>query len=211
MAELLTVMVIFGIISGVVAAVIGPILRAPGQEQLKVDTMQAVAKAMYQVQRAVRQTTSTGVFYCTNTVPTTCSVPVAGATPAPAQTLVLTSPRNGPRGALVLSSAGAALQQGYNVYWLQQNAQHANETDLVFSFVPNPIGWQDTTAYISQHVVDPSITASASAQTIATSVTAMTVGLNPSTNDVRFSLTARSNDGQKTNEATFVADTTFRN
>lgn len=211
MAELLTVMVIFGLISMVVAAVIGPILRAPGQEQVKVDTMQAVAKGVYGLQRALRQTTKTGVYYCTNVVPTTCSAPAAGATPAPAQTLVITSPRNGPKGALVLSSAGAALQQGYNVYWLQQNAQHSTETDLVYSFVTNPVGWQDTAAYISQHVVDPAITASSTAQIVATSITAMNVGLNPTTNDVQFSLTARSNDGQNTNEATFVADTTNRN
>jgi hypothetical protein len=211
MAELLTSMVIFGLISMVVAAVIGPILRAPSQEQVKVDTMQAVAKAMYQIQRAIRQTTTSGVYYCTNSVPTTCSVPATGATPAPAQTLVLTSPRNGPKGALVLSAAGAALQQGYNVYWLQQNAQHASETDLAFAFVPNPAGWQDTASYISLHIVDPAITASASAQIVATSVTAMNVGLNPTTNDVQFSLTARSNAGQNTNEATFVADTTVRN
>jgi hypothetical protein len=211
MAELLTVMVIFGIISAVVAAVVGPILRAPGQEQLKVDTMQAVAKTVYRIQSDIRQTTASGVYYGTNSVPTTCSAPSAGATPAPAQTLVLTSPRNGPKGPLVLSSAGAALQQGYNVYWLQQNPQHATETDLDFAFVPNPVGWQDTASYISLHIVDPAITASASAQIAATSVTAMNVGLNSSTNDVRFSLTARSNAGQSTNEATFVADTTFRN
>ena len=161
MAELLTVMVIFGLISMVVAAVIGPMLRAPGQEQLKVDTMQAVAKAVYRIQRAVRQTTTSGVYYCTNNVPTACLAPVGGATPAPAQTLVITSPRNGPKGTLVLSATGVALQQGYNVYWLHQNPQHANETDLVFPFVPNPVGWQDTGAYISQHVVDPAITASA--------------------------------------------------
>ena len=54
-AELLTTMVVFGLISMVVAAVIGPILRAPGQEQLKVDTMQAVTRAVYQVQRSIRQ------------------------------------------------------------------------------------------------------------------------------------------------------------
>jgi hypothetical protein len=59
--------------------------------------------------------------------------------------------------------------------------------------------------------VDPAITASASAQVVAASVTGMNVGLNLSTNDVQFSLTALSNDGQKTNEATFVADTTIRN
>ena len=151
------------------------------------------------------------MFYCTNVVPTTCTAPVAGATPAPAQTLVITSPRNGVKGTLVLSAAGAALQQGYNVYWLQQNSQRASETDLVTSFVPNPAGWLDTASYISLHIVDPAITASTSAQVVAANVTAMNVGVNPTTHDVSFSLTARSNDGQKTNEATFVADTTFRN
>jgi prepilin-type N-terminal cleavage/methylation domain-containing protein len=211
LAELMTVMVIFGLISTVVAAVIGPMLRAPNQEQAKVDTIQAVAKALYLMQRDVRQTTKGGVYYCTNVVPTTCTAPAVGATPAPAQTLVITSPRIGPSGALNISSSGAALQQGYNVYWLQQNPNNANETDLVYSFVANPAGWQDQGLYISQHVVDPTIGSSTNPQIVVESVTAMNVGLNVSTNDVELSLTATSNDEPDTNESSFVADTTYRN
>ena len=211
LAELLTTMVIFGLITGIVAAIIGPMLRAPGQEQAKVDTMQAVAKAVYRMQRDVRQSTKGGIYYCTNIVPTTCLAPAAGASPAPADALVITSPRNGPSGALSISSVGSAQQKGYNVYWLQQNSGNANETDLVYSFVANPAGWQDQGLYISQHVVDPTIGSPTKPQIVVESVTSMSVGLNPSTNDVQLSLTAKSNDQPATNEATFVVDTTYRN
>jgi type II secretory pathway pseudopilin PulG len=211
MAELLTVMIIFGLISSVVATIIGPMLRAPGQEQSKVDTVQAVAKALYRIQRDVRQSTKSGIYYCTNVVPTTCAAPAVGATPAPAQTLVITSPRNGPSGPLSISAVGSAIQQGYNVYWLHTNANNPNESDLVYSFVPNPAGWQDQSLYISRNVVDPTIGSTSSPQIVVESVTGMSVGLIASTNDVQLSLTARSNDSPTTNEATFVADTTFRN
>ena len=211
MAELLTVMVIFGLISSVVAAIVGPMLRAPGQEQAKVDTVQAVAKALYRIQRDVRQSTKSGVYYCTNVVPTTCTAPVVGATPAPAQTLVITSPRSGTSGPLSISSTGTAIQQGYNVYWLQANPNNPNESDLVYSFVANPAGWQDQSLYISQNVVDPTIGSTVKPQIVVESVTGISVGLLSSTNDVQLSLTAQSNDSPSTNESTFVADTTFRN
>jgi len=211
MAELLAVTVIFGLISTVAAAVVGPLLRAPGQEQAKVDTVEAVAKAVYRMQSDVRQSTKGGIYYCTNVVPTTCTAPAVGASPAPAQTLVITSPRNGPAGPLTISSAGSAQQQGYNVYWLTQNADNPNETDLVYTFVANPAGWQDQSLYISQHVVDPTLGSGTPPEVVVESVTGMSVGLNSSTNDVHLSLTARSNDQPDTNESTFVADTTFRN
>jgi hypothetical protein len=106
---------------------------------------------------------------------------------------------------------GSVIQQGYNVYWLQANPNNPNESDLVFSFVPNPAGWQDQSLYISQNVVDPTIGSLSHPQIVVESVTGMSVGLLASTNDVQLSLTAKSNDSPATNEATFVADTTFRN
>ena len=211
MAELLVVMAIFGLISSLVAMIVGPMLRAPGQEQAKVDTLQAVAKAVYRMERNIRQTTKGGVYYCTNVVPTTCQAPLPGAAPTDAQTLVITSPRIGPSGPLSINAAGGALQLGYNVYWLQQSPANAKETDLVFEFVPNPAGWQDQGLYISQNVVDPTISSPVKPQIVVESITGMAVGLNPSTNDVLLTLTAKSNDQPASNQATFVADTTYRN
>lgn len=115
--ELIAVIFLLGMLTTVVAWVIGPLLRSQSQTQAKVDTVQAAAMALYRIERDLRNSTVGDIFTCTTGASPTCALaPTAltntSAIVMPTAYLLGTGPFQ-----LNLGS-GLPQWQGATVYWV---------------------------------------------------------------------------------------------
>jgi type II secretory pathway pseudopilin PulG len=113
-AELLTVLVLFGLLLTTVAAVIPAVLRSPAQMQSQVDEVNAAALALYKVQRDTRQSDVGGVFNCTTSPIVTCAQQT-GLNPVSTQAIAIAGDDGGSQ---FVNPNGQTRWQGYVVYWL---------------------------------------------------------------------------------------------
>jgi prepilin-type N-terminal cleavage/methylation domain-containing protein len=135
-AEVLTVLVIVGLILSAVAMTTPMILRGQSQVQAQVDNIESSALALYRVQRDLRQSDTGGIFDCTATPVVVCSQPNTSPVATPA--LVIATADNGtgefqPDAA----TAGSPKWQGFYVYWLTPNAD-GTSNDLKRAYFPWP-------------------------------------------------------------------------
>lgn len=211
LSEMLTVIVILGILTGVIVAVVQPIISAPNKEQAKVDTVHAGARAMYRLQRDLRQSTPTGIFVCTYPAPSTCTSAPAALTPA-SVLAVITARVNGTGQVQYDPSSGQAKWQGYNVYWLVADAQGG--TDLVYAFgSANGLGSGANAGIVAATATTAvnNALASASPLTITPGVTSLQTRVSVPTSTVGLLLTAQTAVGGHTNETSYESDTVARN
>jgi type II secretory pathway pseudopilin PulG len=129
-AEVLTVLVLFGLLLTTIAAVVPAILRSPAQMQAQVDEVNAAALALYKVQRDTRQSDVNGVFNCATTPVVTCTQ-VTGLKPAITQAIAIA----GDNGATqFVDQFGQTKWKGYVVYWLAPSTSGVG-LDLMRGFV----------------------------------------------------------------------------
>jgi type II secretory pathway pseudopilin PulG len=114
-AELLTVLVLFGLLLTTVAAVIPAVLRSPAQMQSQVDEVNAAALALYKVQRDTRQSDAGGVFNCATSPVVTC-VQQLGPVPVNTQAIAIAGDDGGTQ--FVNQNTSQTKWQGYIIYWL---------------------------------------------------------------------------------------------
>jgi type II secretory pathway pseudopilin PulG len=131
-AELLTVLVLFGLLLTTVAAVIPAVLRSPAQMQSQVDEVNAAALALYKVQRDTRQSDVGGVFNCT-TAPVVACVQQLGPVPVNTQAIAIAGDDGGTQ--FVNLQTSQTKWQGYIIYWLAPSSSGIG-FDLMRAFEP---------------------------------------------------------------------------
>jgi hypothetical protein len=207
-AELLTVSVIMAMVSSFVVLIVGPIFAASNAQAAKVDTLQAAAKAFYRMQRALHESTSTGVYVCTYPAPTTCSAPSTIAL-ADTSVIAIISPRKNGNGQVMFDPTGAPQYMGYDVYWLVPDANGTASLSYAFN---DPTGGSIIPG-VTQSVDAAVDNALAGTPTfVAQSITDLQVGNFSSTSrTIGLKMLAKAIEGTKTNETSFESDTATRN
>lgn len=213
LAEMLTVLFIVGAFGSLVAFLIKPMITAPNEEQAKVDTLQTGTRAMYWLQRDLRQTSPTGVYVCTFPAPSTCNA-ASGSLASTPVLAVLTTRQNGNSQVNYDPGTGQAKWQGFNVYWLAPNARGG--TDLVYAFEPSftPLGSGDPvsgTLSATAVVAVNAALALSNPQVVGPDVTGLQTYVNVSTDAVGLKLTAQTAIGGHANETTYESDTFAQN
>jgi type II secretory pathway pseudopilin PulG len=130
-AELLTVLVLFGLLLTTVAAVVPAVLRSPAQMQSQVDEVNSAALALYKVQRDTRQSDVGGVFNCL-TLPLVVCTQQVGSVPVATQAIAIAGDDGGTQ--FVSLKTSATKWQGYIVYWLAPSSTGVG-LDLMRAFV----------------------------------------------------------------------------
>src|SRR5690242_15711537 len=96
LAELLSGIVVFGMLSTFVVLILTPMVSAPSVQQAKIDTVQTGAAALYRLQRDIREGQVNGVYTCSYPAPSVCTTPSTAPTLGSVQVLaILTAKPNG--------------------------------------------------------------------------------------------------------------------
>jgi len=192
LAELLTVLVIIGLLMSVVAISTPLFLRGPREAQSQVDNVESAALALYKMQHDARPSTIKGVYSCTTLPVPTCSQPMPSSPLPMTQALVILT-ANG-NGQFSLKNNGAPNWQGFIVYWLTPNAD-GSSNELRRAFV-NP--------GISDPPTLPEILAALNAAlglsnytTVAQDVQDMRFAVDTTTNSVDLQLDGGDKNGNK--------------
>ena len=213
LAELLTVVVIFGLVASLAAAVIGPVLNAPNAHRAKGDTVQAGTQALYQLQRDVRQANVSGVFVCTNTSPAVCAppTPTVAAPKTDTPVLSLVTPRVGGNGTLQWDvNNGQTAWTGFNVYWLVPNSEGSN--DLMYAFASaNLAPGALTFGYATASDATTTAMQSPSARIIAHNVSSIQTSVDETGRQVGLTLLSQATVNGHLNQTSFTSDTVPRN
>jgi type II secretory pathway pseudopilin PulG len=146
-AEVLTVVVIVGLILSVVAMIVPLLLKAPPQVQAQVDSVDSAALALYRVQRDVRQSDTKGIFNCTIAPTVSCAQPQGQPTTTPAL-LVATA---NPNGQFQSDKYGNPNWQGFIVFWLVPNSDGTSNS-LERGFYAAPINFADPPGTLQQAI-----------------------------------------------------------
>jgi type II secretory pathway pseudopilin PulG len=209
--ELMTVVVILGLLMTMLVAVIGPLMRSQSQSQAKLDTVQSAVSALYRIQRDLRQTYYLGTWACTTGSAATCSQPTTfGTTSAIA---FPTAYLNG-SSQFQLQVGGSTPDQpnwqGVMVYWIDSTG------DLKWAFDPTPTGFTVGNEHISSTVAAAAVvdatTGVVTSTTIARNLQQLVAAVNPSnTNIVSLQMQAQSTQNGNVNETTYRSDVLTRN
>ena len=207
--EMLTVIVILGLLMTTLVGVITPLLRSQNRTQAKLDTVQSAAVALYRVQRDLRQTYYAGTWACTTGSSATCSQPTSfGTTTAVA---FPTAYQNG-TGQFQLQTgppnAGQPNWQGVMVYWIDSAG------DLRWAFDPNPTGFTDehVTSTTAAKAVADATTGVVTGTEIAANVQQFVVAIDVTRpNIISFQMQAKSTENSSVNETTYRSDVLARN
>lgn len=210
LAELLTVIVIFGLLSTLGTLVIAPLMSQPNRQQAKVDTIQAATRAMYRMERDLRMTSPSAVYACTYPAPSTCTSPTAIQGLTSTQVIAIATPRvNGNGQPKWDPSNGQPVWQGFNVYWLAPDPNDATKTNLMFKYTTATIQ-PGTFTGADNSSVNTAISAT-DAELLATGVTDLQTFMDPTNNIVGFKFKAQATDGGHTNETTLQSNVNTRN
>jgi prepilin-type N-terminal cleavage/methylation domain-containing protein len=147
-AELMTVLVVLGLVMTTVAFAVPLMLKAPIEAQSQVDDVQSAALALYKMQHDARPSTIKGMFSCTIAPMITCSDPTPPPAPQPlpqTQAIVLVT-ANGTGQFSDLK--GNPNWQGYVAYWLTPNAD-GSSNELRRAYFPTSV---DPTQFLTQAV-----------------------------------------------------------
>ena len=195
-----------GLVMTAVALSFGPLVNAQSRSQAKVDTVQAVAMALYRVERDLRSTKSDSIWACTTSGTPICTAPTAALAPTDA-IVVATAYANG-TGQFQLNAAGKPNWQGAAVYWVDSNGY----LNFAFDF-PTTTGYQagnllsaaDARAALNDVIAN-------GGKQLAQPIEQMSIAVPPSTaNKVSFQLQTRATEGAASNELTLQTDLETRN
>ncbi len=205
-AELLTCVVIFGLLSTLGTLVIAPLLSQPSRQQAKVDTVQAATRAMYRIERDIRMSDPSAVYACTYPAPTTCNAIAPGVLTS-TQVFVIASPRLNGTGQAKWDSNGAPVWQGFNVYWLVSDGKGGYNLMYVFTTAtvqPGTFLGSDNKSVNDAISVD-------TPELLATGVTELKTFMDSNSSTVGFKFTAQATVDGHTNETNFESNTEARN
>lgn len=204
--ELMSIVVVLGLVLTLVAAIIGPLLRSQNQTQAKVDTVQAAAMALYRLERELRNTELTSIYACTTSATPACTQPTAlTSTPA---IVVATAYQNGTGQFQFDPSSGKPNWQGATVYWVDTSG------NLKVAFVSNAtLGITTPDTPISATNAPIAVTsAMTGGTTIARFVQQMSLQFPAtSSNMLSVELQAQSTVSGALNETTYQTDVEPRN
>ena len=214
-AEMLTVLAILAVFTTFIVGIIGPVIRAPQKEQAKINTLQAAAQGLYQMQRDLRMAGITGVYACTGTgASVTCSQP---ASPSNGVTsLAVISPLSSGQlnWSLSPSTSGLPAWQGVVVYWLDTNgAGTGNDLDRAFvsSSTLGSLGAGPLGSFASTAATAVQDARSSGGTTLAHDVDNLSVFVNTTSHVVGLNITAQSTQGSAVNSTSYASNTYTRN
>jgi prepilin-type N-terminal cleavage/methylation domain-containing protein len=190
LAEILTVVVIMGLMLSVVAFSAPLFLNGPQEAQSQVDNVESAALALYKMQHDTRPSNIHNVWACSTVLPV-CTQPTPGpAMPTAQAVAILTANATGQ---FVLNGNGTPNWQGYDVYWIVPNAD-GTSNELRRAFVGVAFG-------INAPQPGDAVTAVATAlglttyTTVAQDVWDMKFAIDPTTNTVDLQLDSGDNKG----------------
>lgn len=184
-SEVLTVVVIVGLMLSTVALLVPLLLRAPSEVQSQVDNVDSAALALYKVQRDVRQSDTKGIFDCTTLPVVACTQPQGQATTTPAL-VVLTANGNGQ----FLSNpiTGNPQWQGFIVYWLVPNSDGtSNSLERAFYPANIDLSYSNLTLQAAVAALTFSLTAPG-AVTVSQDVRSLSAAIDPASSIVMLRL-----------------------
>jgi type II secretory pathway pseudopilin PulG len=201
-AELISVIFIFALVTTAVALIIGPLLRSQNQTQAKVDTVQAAAMALYRVERDLRNTTSGDIYACTTGASPACTQP---ASLTSTSAIVMPSAYAGGTGQFQLTASGTPEWQGATVYWVDSQGN----IDVAFDLPPlYTIG--STLSVTNAENAVSAVTARGGTQ-LARYVELLKLGVPGIGEPVQFQMQAVSTVNGSLNETTYRTDMETRN
>jgi prepilin-type N-terminal cleavage/methylation domain-containing protein len=210
LAEVLTAIMILGILGSFVTVIVAPLLNAPNVQQAKIDTTQSGAATLYRLQRDVRQGQVNGVYVCTYPAPTTCSVPSTAPTFASVQVVAILTARASGSGYAAWSSTGQPSWQGFQVYWLVDDGRGHGTYNLEYAFSASS-GAQPGAATSSANTAVNSALQSASPERVAGNFLSVQIDQDVVSKMVGLKISSQSTVDSKTNESTFEGDSFARN
>ena len=212
MPEIMTVMIIAGIVTTIVASLFSSISGAAGAEQIDTDLVRSADEALYRIQRDVRQSDPNGIFSCTGASSTLVCTPASDlATPTDSQYIAVLTAHSGGNGMMQWDISGRPAWTGFVVYWLVPDSSGTN--NLAFGFAPAIIAAGANPAILNADVINAVSTASAStnAETVAQSIARIQTMVDVSKDRVAIRITSQSSEGSKTNSTSVQSDAYARN
>lgn len=208
--EMMSVVVILGLLMTMLLSVLAPLLRAPSRVQAKLDTVQTAAEALYRVQRDLRETYYLSAYACTTGATATCSQPttLSNATQAIALITAYQTGTGQFQTQATGASAGQPLWQGVTVYWIDAN------NALHWAFYQPSSGFPQSTNGLSSataaQAVIAATTGGVSSTQLAAGIQQLEIALEGQTNIISFQMQAQSTENNNTNETTYRSDVLAR-
>ena len=210
LAELLSGMLVLGILSTFVAIIVTPLMSAPNVQQAKIDTVQSGSIALYQLQRDIREGQVNGVYTCTYPGPSICITPSTAPTLASVQVLAILTARTNGNGFAAWSNTGWPSWQGFQVFWLAPDGTGHGTYNLMYAFsVSN--GFLPGQAASGADTAVNSALASTSAKTVARNILSLSVDQDAPSKTIGLSIAVQSTVDSKVNETTYQGDSFARN
>ena len=194
-AEVLTVLVIVGLMLGAIAFSIPLFLHGPSEAQSQVDNVNTAALALYKMQHDARPSNINGVFSCTTSPTIACSTPTPGpvGSPLPAAQAVVILTADG-TGQFKFDTNGNPIWTGFIVYWLTPNADgSSNELRRAYYPIPEtlPVPLADPVTALTTVIGAPGY------ETVAQDVVSMSAAIDFSMKTVDLQIDGGDKTGNK--------------
>jgi type II secretory pathway component PulJ len=208
--EMMSVLVILGLLMTMLFSVLVPLLRAPARVQAKLDTVETAAQALYRIQRDLRQTYYLSTYACTTGAGASCSQPTTLSNSTSAIAMI-TAYQNGTgqyQTQASGSNAGYPSWQGVTVYWIDNN------NALHWAFYQPSSGFPQSTnglsATAAAQAVAAATTGAVSSTQLSAGIQALEIALEGQSNIISFQMQAQSTENGNTNETTYRSDVLAR-
>lgn len=209
-AELISGIFVFGILSTFVAIIIIPLMGAPNSQQAKIDTVQTGAQALYRLQRDIREGQVNGVYVCTYPASSVCATPQPAPNITSVQVVAILTPRlNGNGNIQWDSTAGTPTWQGFQVYWLVPDNSGNGTYNLEYAFSQSTGFQPGSIASGADTAVNSAFAGTATI--VAHNINTLNIDQNVNGKTIGLSLSAQSTDGNKVNETSYTGDAFARN
>jgi len=195
-------------------ALIRPAVTAADAEQAQTELVHSIDNALYRIQRDIRQSDPNGIFVCSASVQQTTTCTLASSLPAVTATTylaILTAHTNGDD-LINWDRSGRPAWTGFDVYWLEPEA-NGNGEALRYCFASATIQPGTAPAILNADVVNAvaSAVSSASAETVARSVSEIDTVVKVSNDSVAVRLRGTTTDRSGSQPISVQADTYARN
>lgn len=213
--ELMTVLVVLGLLMSLIVGIFAPLLRAQSQSAAKLDTVQSAAAALYRIQRDLRQTYYLSAYACTTGAGATCSQPTSFSTTTSAIAL-MTAYQNGTGPFQITQGSspnvGQPNWQGVTVYWIDSSgalhwAFYQPKSGQVFPQSGQGFGLQSGTAAAA---VAAATTGGVSSTQIAVNIQQLAAAFSGQVNIISIQMQSQSTENGSVNETTYRSDVLAR-
>jgi hypothetical protein len=214
MAELLTAIVVLGLLLSFAVVLVAPVLRAPTRLQSKVDTLQSVASGFYRLQRDVRTSDIGGDYACTTTGTITCTQSYGTLTSTPALAIVTALSSSNQflyNTTTSSSSVGLPIWQGVMVYWVGSVSSGGSALNRAYVAFASPIqSPAEPTASQVQTAVATAVGSSSTFEAVP-NVSQLQVDFNSANHVIGLKVVSTGTHSGETNETSYESDTYARN